>query len=47
MLNSSPNNRDFRFLRFQVEFDIDRLVTGLSLSTPLPALDFLRLPFHY
>ena len=47
VLNASPINRDFRFLRFQVEFDIDKLNQGISPTTPLPVLDFLRLPFRY
>ncbi|MBK8177521.1 MAG: hypothetical protein IPK67_01155 [Planctomycetes bacterium] len=47
VLNAHPNNAAFRFLRFQVEFDIDALNQGISPLTPLPALDFLRLPFRY
>ncbi len=47
VLNSSPLNPDFRFLLFQVEFDIDRLNTGVTPSSPLPTLDFLRLPFRH
>lgn len=47
LLNTSPINADFRFLRFQVEFDIDKIGAGISPSTPLPAVDFLRLPFRF
>ncbi|HUR28723.1 MAG TPA: hypothetical protein VM509_11095, partial [Planctomycetota bacterium] len=47
VLNGSPINADFRFLRFQVEFDIDKLGTGITPTSPLPAVDFLRLPFRY
>ena len=47
VLNTSPINADFRFLRFQVEFDIDKSGSGISPTTPLPAVDFLRLPFRY
>jgi hypothetical protein len=47
LLNTAPNNADFRFLRFQVEFDIDKLNTGITPTSPLPSLDFMRLPFRY
>jgi hypothetical protein len=47
VLNASPLNASFRFLRFQVEFDIDKFGVGITPATPLPALDFLRLPFRY
>ncbi len=43
-LNSGP---DFRFLRFQVLFDIDTNDLGLSLNSAQPSLRFLRLPFAY
>jgi hypothetical protein len=38
---------DFRFLRFQVEFDFDALGSGISTSTAIPSFDFLRVPFRY
>lgn len=44
---AGPNPPRFRFVRFQVEFDIDRLNTGITPLTPLPSLDFLRLPFRH
>jgi hypothetical protein len=47
ILNNDLNNASFRFLRFQVEFDIDALNQGITPASPLPALDFLRLPFRY
>jgi hypothetical protein len=47
VLNAHPNNAAFRFLRFQVEFDIDALSQGITPTSPLPALDFLRLPFRF
>jgi len=47
VLNADVGNPCFRFLRFQVEFDIDKLGQGITPQTPLPSLDFLRLPFRY
>jgi hypothetical protein len=47
LLNGSPLNRDLRFLRFQVNFDIDAQSTGLSPANPIPSVDFLRIPFRY
>ncbi|HTF88560.1 MAG TPA: Ig-like domain-containing protein [Planctomycetota bacterium] len=47
VLNADAGNPCFRFLRFQVEFDIDKLGQGITPQTPLPSLDFLRLPFRY
>jgi hypothetical protein len=47
VLNSSPNRELLRYMRFEVEFDVDRLGTGVTLQSPRPALDFLRLPFRY
>ena len=38
---------DYRFVRFQVLFDIDTMTQGLSLNSAQPALRFLRLPFSY
>ncbi len=38
---------DYRFLRFQVLFDIDTMTQGLGLDSPQPGLRFLRLPFAY
>jgi len=46
-LNTSPFNKDLRFIRFEVLFDIDALGNGLSPSSPIPAIDFLRIPFRY
>ena len=48
LLNASPLNRDLRFFRFQVSFDVDAIATGvLGVGTPLPSLEFLRVPFQY
>ena len=41
------NGTDYRFLRFQVLFDVDTMSQGLSLTTAQPALRFLRMPFSY
>jgi hypothetical protein len=35
-----------RFVRFEVSFDIGPITSGVS-SPPIPALQFLRLPFLY
>jgi len=42
-----PGNRDLRFVRFEVLFDVDALVQGLSPQSPIPATSHLRLPFRY
>jgi len=36
-----------QFVRFEVEFDIDALSTGLSPASPRPELEFLRIPFRF
>ena len=46
-LNQSPEQPDLRFMRFEVLFDIDALVQGLSPTSPIPALEFLRVGFIY
>ena len=46
-LNGDPNNRDFRFIRFEVLFDIDAQATGLTPNNPIPSIDFFRVPFRY
>lgn len=46
VLNAIPNG-DVRFVRFDVLFDIDALGQGLSASSPVPSLEFLRLPFRF
>ena len=40
-------NAGLRFVRFEVLFDVDRQLSGLSPSSPLPGLDYLRIPFRY
>ena len=48
VLNADPGNRDLRFFRFVVMFDIDAQGVGtLEPDQPLPALKFLRLPFQF
>jgi hypothetical protein len=44
-LNSDPENPLFRFFRFRVTFDLG--LTELSADTPVPALDYLRVPFRF
>ncbi|MCC7011749.1 MAG: hypothetical protein IT454_04225 [Planctomycetes bacterium] len=46
VLNTGGNG-DQRFVRFEVLFDIDALGQGLSATSPIPALEFLRLPFRW
>jgi len=46
-LNLAPNNTDFRFIRFRVEFDILADDSELSFNTPRPVVQFLRLPFRF
>jgi len=42
------NGDDWDFFRFQVLFDLDANATGsINLSTPRPALEFLRIPFAF
>ncbi len=36
-----------RFMRYRVTFDITQGVADLDSNTPLPGLDFLRLPFRF
>jgi hypothetical protein len=46
-LNTNPNNTSFRFFRFRVAFDIAADGSPLSATTPIPSLDFMRLPFRF
>ncbi len=46
-INANAANPDFRFMRFEVEFNIDVLGNGLSPQSPIPSVDFLRIPFRY
>jgi hypothetical protein len=42
-----PANQDLRFVRFEVLFDIDALIQGLSPTSPIPSLEFMRVGFKY
>ncbi len=44
-LNIAVNNPSFRFLRFRVTFDLG--LTNLTTSTPVPSVEFLRVPFRF
>lgn len=46
-LNSVLGNEDLRFVRFEVLFDMDAMIQGLSPTSPVPALQFLRVGFKY
>ncbi len=41
------NSSTVRFVRFQVEFDIQADGGSLSATTPIPALEFLAFPFKF
>lgn len=41
------NAANWDFIRFRVEFDLDASATGVNLSAPRPALDYLRIPFRF
>lgn len=45
--NSPATLGKLQFIRFEVEFDIDALSTGLLPSSPRPELEYLRLPFRF
>jgi len=47
-LSGTPfDNTDIRFVRFRVTFDITQGTAPLDFSTPLPKIDFLRMPFKF
>ena len=37
--------KGFRYVRYRVTFDADALSTGIDLNSPLPLLDYIKLPF--
>jgi hypothetical protein len=40
-------NPDYRFFRFRVAFDISVNGAPLTFDTPVPSLDFFRIPFRF
>jgi hypothetical protein len=42
-----PPNPDYRFVRFRVAFDLAADGAPLSPLTPVPTLDFVRIPFRF
>ena len=46
-LNSLAGNNALRFVRFRVAFDIGADGTDLSATTPIPSIEFLRLPYRF
>jgi hypothetical protein len=40
-------NPDYRYLRFRVVFDVAANGSPLTPLTPIPSLDFVRLPFRF
>lgn len=47
LLNNDPRNAELRYVRFEVLFDVDALLMGLSPTSPIPAATHLRMPFRY
>jgi hypothetical protein len=47
VFNNAATNRNLRFVRFNVTFDIAAGNQPLTATNPIPALEFLRLPFKY
>lgn len=47
LLNTHPNAPKFKFVRFRVSFDIVATGGQLSFSTPIPSLEFFRVPFRF
>ncbi|MBC8405486.1 MAG: hypothetical protein H8E15_09685 [Planctomycetes bacterium] len=37
----------YRFIRYQVVFDIDALASGVNLATPQPLISYLKIPFTW
>ena len=44
---NTSGHPDYRFFRFRVTFDISAQGAPLSFNTPIPSLDFLRIPFRF
>ena len=47
LLNTHANAANFKFLRFRVKFDILADGSSLTFQTPIPSVDFLRIPFKF
>lgn len=43
-LNGNP---DYKFFRFRISFDISANGNPLTFDTPIPSLDFIRVPFRF
>ena len=37
--------KGYRYIRYRVTFDADALSTGIDLNSPLPLVDYVKLPF--
>ncbi|MFN0242808.1 MAG: hypothetical protein ACKVWV_07950 [Planctomycetota bacterium] len=46
-LNTHPNAAKFKFVRFRVAFDIVATGGQLGFDTPIPSLEFFRIPFRF
>jgi hypothetical protein len=47
MSATTGDNSTLRFVRFEVLFDIDVGMTGLTPNNPIPSAKFMRMPFQY
>jgi hypothetical protein len=46
-VGASGDNSDLQFVRFEILFDVDKEQLGLMPTNPIPALNFMRMPFRY
>ena len=46
-LTNSPMNSDFQYLRFIVQFELGAAGTLIGPMTPIPSLEFLRIPIRF
>jgi hypothetical protein len=43
----APANPNYKFFRFRITFDISANGAPLTFDTPIPSLDFFRMPFRF
>jgi hypothetical protein len=46
-LNTLPDNLGFQFIRFRVTFDVRADGGQLTFDTPIPSLEYLRVPMRF
>ena len=44
---NTAGHPDYRFFRFRITFDISAQGDPLTFSTPIPSMDFIRIPFRF